>query len=128
MAFVKLIAFAVLLAMGQILFKKAALFGVDRSAANQAAGESPDRFAWIWSFLNPWMAAALTLYTAATVLWVLILRSTPISIAYPFVALGFVLVPLAGHLLFDERLSLATIAGCGLIVTGVLVIAAGASS
>ena len=127
MAFIKLVTFAVLLAIGQILFKKAALVGGKGGAAPADRPEGADSLSWIWSFLNPWMALALVLYAAATVLWVLILRSTPLSFAYPFVALGFVLVPLAGHFLFDERLSTTTVTGCALIVGGVLIVAAGGS-
>ena len=50
-----------------------------------------------------WVAVAL--YAAATLLWVRILTTVPLSRAYPFVALAFVLVPAAGYLFFHEAIS-----------------------
>ena len=98
--------FAVLMTTGQILFKKASLAGGGAS--------------WQASFLNPWMVAALTLYGGATVLWVWLLRSTPLSVAYPFTALSYVLVPLAAIAVFGEVLSWRYAFGCALIITGII--------
>lgn len=108
MNYLLLILFSVLLAMGQILFKKAAL------ASNAIEG--------LFGLLNPWLLAALTLYVFATALWVWVLKTTPLSAAYPFAALGFVLVPLASYLLFQEPISLKYLIGSALIVSGILVI------
>ncbi len=98
--------FALLLAAGQILFKKAAL----------AAGDGP----LVPGIINPWTLAALVLYGAATMLWIVILRTTPLSLAYPFAALGFVIVPLAARWMFDEALSSTYLLGALLIVCGVV--------
>lgn len=108
MRYVLLVAFALLLSAGQILFKQAAT----------ASDEKPFHLA----LLNGWMVAALFLYGFATGLWVWILRSTPLSIAYPFVALGFILVPLAAHYLFGEQLTIRYISGVVLIIAGLVVI------
>ena len=101
-----MIAFAVLLATGQILFKKAALLGVGRALP--------------WGLVNGWLVAALVVYGGATLLWVWILRTTPLSIAYPFAALGFVIVPLVARFLFGEVLDLRYALGVAMIVFGVL--------
>ncbi len=106
MHYVQLIAFALLLACGQILFKKAAL----------AVGDRP----LLSGILNIWTVTALLLYAAATLLWISILRTTPLSQAYPFAALGFVIVPLASVLLFHEVLDLRYVAGVVCIVAGIL--------
>lgn len=100
-----LIAFAFLLSGGQILFKKAAM---------DSAGEPLLR-----GLLNWWMLVALVVYGVATVLWVAILRNTPLSVAYPFAALGFVIVPLAARLMFSEPIDLRYAAGAVLIVIGI---------
>lgn len=108
MRYVLLVAFALLLSSGQVLFKQAAIAGTGKP--------------FHLGFFNGWMAAALILYAIATVLWVWILRTTALSIAYPFVALGFILVPLAAHYLFGEPFETRYVFGAVLIIAGLLVI------
>ena len=108
MHYVLLVTIALLLSAGQILFKQAAATNI----------EKPFHLA----LLNSWMVAALFLYGFATGLWVWILRSTPLSIAYPFVALSFVLVPLGAHFLFGEQLTIRYASGVALIIAGLVVI------
>ena len=103
---VLLVLFAVLLASGQILFKKAAM--------------AVDNAPLYIGILNVWTFAALALYMAATILWIVILRTTPLSVAYPFAALGFILVPVAGRFMFDEQIGWTYIVGAALIVSGVI--------
>ena len=107
MRLVVLLLFPILLAAGQVLFKKAALAIAPGS--------------WQSIVLNGWMAAALLFYVAATGLWVWILRTAPLSAAYPFAALSFVLVPVGAMLLFGESLGWRYAAGAALIVAGVAV-------
>jgi undecaprenyl phosphate-alpha-L-ara4N flippase subunit ArnE len=107
MTYASLLLFAALLAVGQLLFKKAAMAG--------AADVFP------WAYLNGWMALALLLYGAATLLWTWILRTTPLSTAYPFAALAFVLVPLLASAVFGEELTARLLIGAALIVAGILV-------
>lgn len=111
MRYALLFAFALLLSAGQILFKKAALSGVGSGLAA--------------SFINTWMIAALTLYGGATILWVWLLRTIPLSIAYPFAALGFILVPLSAALLFGEPIRPSYMLGSILIVAGIAIIGIG---
>ena len=108
MRYILLAVFALLLSTGQILFKQASVVG------------SPKPFHA--ALFNGWMASALMLYAIATALWVWILRTTPLSIAYPFVALGFILVPLAAHYFFGEPLTTRHVVGTVLIIAGLLVI------
>jgi undecaprenyl phosphate-alpha-L-ara4N flippase subunit ArnE len=74
-------------------------------------------------FLSPAMLLALTLYALATVLWVLVLRAVPLSIAFPLYALVFLLVPLAAQVFLGEPLTLNTLIGGAIIVVGVFVAA-----
>ena len=112
---IKLIAalcgFVLLLSGGQMLFKQAALSlpAIDAVGALVALARNP----WIW--------AAGTIYGAAVVLWVAILQKLPLSIAYPFVALSFVVVPLAAALFFQESLTVRTLLGAVLILAGIYV-------
>ncbi len=84
-----------LLSAGQFLFKR---------AANAVDAGSLSGF--VLSLLrNPHFWIALFVYGAATLLWMLVLSRVSLSRAMPFVALTFVIVPLAGAAFFDERLN-----------------------
>lgn len=94
------------IACGQLLFKQAAI------ASTVASG-------WEGQLLNGWLWAAFVLYGAMTLLWVWILRHTALNIAYPFMGLAFLIVPLLAWALLGEPLTWQTIVGGGLILVGV---------
>jgi drug/metabolite transporter (DMT)-like permease len=100
-----------MLAGGQLLFKTAA-------ERWQIHGWS---WATLWGFLSPLMLVALAVYAVATLLWVYVLRTVPLSAAYAVFSLAFVIVPLASHFLLGERLSANTLIGGAIIVLGVIV-------
>jgi drug/metabolite transporter (DMT)-like permease len=56
----------------------------------------------------------------STLLWTWILRSVPLSSAYPFMALAFVFVPIICYLFLGETISQRQMAGATLIVAGVM--------
>ncbi len=108
--FLKLLSFSVFMATGQVLFKRVSL-------------QMPPLADWraiVTLGLNGWFIAAVILYIVATVLWIGVLRELPLSRAYPFVALGFILVPLAGRVFFGDILDLRYFVGVGLILAGIL--------
>lgn len=108
----ELICFPVAIAAGQILFKRAA------SQLTKGGG------AWLWELARlPSMWMAIVLYAGSTLLWVRILTTVPLNRAYPFVALAFVLVPIAGYLLYDEPVNARYAFGTALIIAGVIVAA-----
>ena len=94
------------ISLGQLLFKKAAM----------AIPEQAQLADWIF---NGWLLVALALYGLTTVLWVWILRSAPLHVAYPFMGLAFVFVPAIGWALLGEPLHWQTLAGGVLILMGV---------
>jgi drug/metabolite transporter (DMT)-like permease len=104
------ICMAVLLSIGQILFKFAAQ---DLASATERG--------LITALLSPWLFAAVALYAVTTVLWVYILTRAPLSQAYPFVLFGMALVPLAAHLFFGEVLSVRFLIGMTLVIAGLTV-------
>ncbi len=109
MQIVALVIYAVAMAGGQILFKLAAVKNVGTgSLGERLLGLAHNRF----------FAAAVILYAALTVLWVWILTFTPLSRAYAFVALAFVLTPLAGGAFFGEPISARLLIGIALVVVG----------
>lgn len=110
--FISLISFVLLLSLGQILFKKAAL--TNPPIINMEGIVS--------LATNPWFWLALLLYATATLMWIIILQKVKLSIAYPFSALGFVIIPCAAWFIFEEKISLAYIGGSALIIAGVCLI------
>lgn len=70
-------------------------------------------------FRNPWFWLALVLYGTATLIWLAVLRSAPLSQAYTLFALSFVLVPLCAMLWFQEPLGWRHVVGAILIVSGI---------
>lgn len=106
MRYAMLFAFVLLMTLGQFLFKRVAVAGADKS---------------IFEMLATWqMIAALAVYAAATVLWVTILRTTPLSVAYPFAALAVIMVPAVGVVFFGEPMSWKLALGTALIVSGII--------
>ena len=97
------------LGAGQLLFKIAA----GRIPAISGLADVPRIFA------DPVMWVAIAVYVFATVLWVALLQRVPLSYAYPFIALAFVLVPLGAAAFLGERLSLNFFLGSALIIGGI---------
>lgn len=100
------------ISLGQLLFKKAAL---------ALSGQMH----WMDWVFNGWLIVALALYGLTTLLWVWILRSAPLHLAYPFMGLAFVLVPLIGYWALGEPLHWQTLVGGALILMGVALAAQG---
>lgn len=109
----KLVAFALIMVIGQLSFKRVAI----EIAHVSGIGPIIRHLA-----LSPWFLIALALYGVATILWVLALRETPLSRAYVFVALAFALVPIGAAVFFHEVLGLRYVVGLLLIITGIVII------
>jgi small multidrug resistance pump len=96
---------AVCAAAGQVFFKL--------GAANRTS---------LLTFLNPQIASGGILYFLGAVLWIWALSKVPLTVAYPFTILTFVLVYLASVLILGERPTPAALAGVGLVLAGLTVI------
>jgi drug/metabolite transporter (DMT)-like permease len=94
----------VLLSVGQVLFKLAAMEmkNIDIS-----------------TLFQPKLILALCVYGIATVLWIAVLRYTPLVYAYPFVGLAFLIVPVLSWFWMSEPISLNTIVGGAVILIGI---------
>jgi len=107
-----------MLAAGQALFKRAGL-----AIRDQATGDA------IATLLGtPSLYLALILYGLATLLWIWILSRVPLSLAYPWVGAGMIIVPLIGVLFFDERVSPIFWIGIMLIICGICITQAASPS
>lgn len=109
-----LVIFPIMLSVGQILFKNAA-GRVDASSVGKL----------VWSLaLNPYFIGALVVYGTMTVFWVLALSRHPLSVAYSFIGLSFIFLPILSRVFLQEALSPGVIAGGVLITAGVIVVSA----
>lgn len=108
-----LLTYSVVLAGGQVLFKLAAL----RFAPAARWTDNVLSLA-----LNPYLVLAVLLYGLLSVVWVWVLTFVPLSIAYPFVALTFVLTVASGALLFGEPVTARLMLGGAMIIAGLIVI------
>lgn len=109
-----LTAYAIGMSGGQVLFKMAAMRLV---AADGSSGER-----LLGLLHNVYFLSALVFYGAFSILWVWILSFTPLSRAYPFVALAFAVTPLLGGMLFGETISFRLVAGILLILCGLFLV------
>lgn len=74
-------------------------------------------------FTNPLVLTGLAVYFLSAILWMVVLSRTEVSLAYPFVSLGFVVTMILGALLYGEALTVGRVIGTLLIVSGVVVLA-----
>jgi multidrug transporter EmrE-like cation transporter len=72
---------------------------------------------------NGWLMFGATLHALALALWVVGLKHVALSVAYPFIALGLVLVSLLSWMFLNEALGTARLMGILLIASGVVTIA-----
>lgn len=62
-------------------------------------------------------------YGISVFLWLGALSRVPVSVAYPMLSIGYIVNAFAAAALFGEALSASKLAGIGLIVAGVVVLA-----
>ncbi len=64
---------------------------------------------------------ALAIYAIATLLWINLLRFVNLNRAYSFMALCFIIVPIASHFIFKEAITTGYVIGTGLVIVGLVV-------
>ncbi len=104
-----LAVFTVMLSCGQVLFKRVGLTLQGHSGLE----------AILLVLREPSLYAALALYGTATLLWIWILSRVMLIQAYPWVAVGLVIVPLLGWLVYGERVAPVFWLGVAFIIVGV---------
>jgi len=71
---------------------------------------------------NPYIISGLLLYAFGAVMWLFVLGKLEVSMAYPYVGLGFILTMIFGWGLLGESISLVRMCGTLLIALGVVLI------
>jgi len=74
------------------------------------------------SFLSPFIISGLALYALSAVLWVILLSKLDLSVAYPALSIGYVLILLVSMLFLGEQVSLMRFAGVLLIMVGIAIV------
>jgi multidrug transporter EmrE-like cation transporter len=71
-------------------------------------------------FFSSWpVLLGIGFYGLSSIFWIMTLKRMDLSIAYPMVSVGYVLVLAAGSLLFNESISPIRYWGMGFILIGV---------
>lgn len=106
-----LVGTPLLIALGQVLFKMTSSTAGDLSVRGLVALAT-----------NPLLVAALLIYGLGTIVWIHVLKSVPLTLAYSFMGLTFCFVPLLAQLFFGEAVTLRYALGTVLIFAGLLAI------
>lgn len=114
-----------------LIFASVSLSAVAQTAFKMGVGQAqgaPDAALWVkvaGMLFSPLVLIGLALYGVGTVFWLFALRQLDLSLAYPFVAMSFVMVAGSGMLFLGEPVQPTRLLGIGLIILGLLVMARG---
>jgi len=72
---------------------------------------------------EPHIIGGLGCYVISVIVWIMALSRVEVSIAYPMLSIGYVVNALAAWYLFGEAVTLTRLAGIGIIIIGVYVVA-----
>lgn len=117
LTYLPVIILCVILSTGAQLILKA---GANR--INENLQDATGIWSIFWTLLNMPIIIGMCIYVISAVTWIWILTKVDISIAYPFISLGFIMTLLFGWLIFGESLSTQKILGTVLIVVGCIFI------
>ena len=107
-----LLIFPVLMSVGQIMFREAAV-----KFSGKPTGEL------VFGLLRtPLFHAALAFYAVATIFWVWLLSRYTLSLAYPIAVFAIVFTPIIDRFFFKQHVPLTYWPGLVLIISGVIVI------
>ena len=73
-------------------------------------------------FMNPWVLLGFFFYFLSSLLWLIALSRIQLSIAYPMLSLGYILILVASWFLFNEPVTMIRFLGVIVICFGVFLI------
>lgn len=115
------------LILGTVALSAAAQFLLKLGMSSQSVQQTLAN--GIWTDLirtvgsNVYVILGLVAYGLSAAAWLLVLARTDLSVAYPFVALGFILTLVFGALYLGEPVGIVRTVGTLLVCAGVYVIA-----
>ncbi|MCX7891933.1 MAG: SMR family transporter [Burkholderiales bacterium] len=72
---------------------------------------------------QPGIVAGIACYVVSVVVWIMALSRVEVSVAYPMLSIGYVVNAIAAWWLFGEAVTPMRLAGIGIIVLGVFIVA-----
>jgi multidrug transporter EmrE-like cation transporter len=116
MSYVYVLCTVLLTVYGQIVIKWQVL------QAGALPADGGEKIAFLARLmLNPWILSGLAAALLASVTWMAAMTKLPLSHAYPFTTLAFVLVIVLSGVFFNEAITPLKIAGAALVVLGIIV-------
>ena len=116
--FVLIITCVTLSALSQMVMK----IGMSQPQI-QSALANGFKLGTVWDVAtNIYVVLGLGMYVLGAGLWLFVLSKVDVSMAYPFVGLGFVMTMLLGWLFLQETVGMIRISGTFLIVIGVILV------
>jgi len=112
MKYLVMIAAMVIAIAGQMFLKK----GVSNINLNPNLGSI------VSAILTPSLLLGFFFYGISAILWLFVLKSFPLSVAYPSLSLTYIFVLFLSAIFFNESLSLMKFLGVFLIFGGVVLI------
>jgi len=73
--------------------------------------------------LNPYIITGFVSYGISILLWLWVLSKVDVSLAYPFQALGYIVVTILAWLIFQENISFTRIMALIFITIGLIILA-----
>ena len=113
--FIFVIAGVIFNALGQIALKSGALMILKPDTANSY-------FEIFKSAINFPIFLGLVFYVVSVSLWIVALTKVPVSIAYPMLSIGYVIVTILGYYLYNEPITIYKLSGLAIIIFGVILI------
>ena len=111
-----LVLFAVIAASGGQLMLKHGM-QVATARAHRSGGSLA-----IAAATTPWVLLGLMVFAISAVAWLAALSRVPLSLAYPFNAVGYLVILTASIFVLHERANLLTWAGSVLVVSGLVMV------
>ncbi|MEJ3651987.1 SMR family transporter [Actinomycetes bacterium KLBMP 9759] len=100
---------------GQVLLK----YGMQQAAI--VAARTASSLA-LKAATSPWVIIGLTVFAMSAVAWMVTLSRMPLNIAYPFNALGYLVILISSVVLLGERANLWTWIGTSTVVVGLVIV------
>jgi drug/metabolite transporter (DMT)-like permease len=104
-----------LAATGQMMLKTGMKLSTERATLDGGS-------VVIKAVTSPFVIGGLMIFAVSAVTWLAVLSKVPLSIAYPFNALGFIAILTASAILLGEKTNLWTWLGTSVVVIGLIVV------
>lgn len=100
-----------------------------RHGMRVARGAAADGGSLVWhAVTSPSVIGGLAVFAVSAVLWLAALSRVPLSVAYPFNALGYIGILTASALVLHEHVTVRTWMGCAFVVAGLLLVVSGTAA